>query len=133
MSETVNQTVQSAEQQSQNFQLRLKIIDMEVYGLNLISGWSVKDQKMLGDHIASVMHDMVFFANELQFSWQKKSPLKELDMRNHALQDFVQIASAAGCLRGGKSLTEWLRRASEIGCMIGGYYKYVYPDNDYRK
>lgn len=114
---------------TQNFTLRLKIIDMEVYGLNLISGWTVKDQKMLGDYMANLMHEMVYYANELQFSWQKKSPLKELDMRNHALSDLIQVAFKAGCLRGTNNLTEWSRQTAEIGRLIGGYYKYVYPDN----
>lgn len=128
-----NPTIQSDEQKNETFSLRLKIIDLEVYGLNLISGWSVKNQKILGDYIAGVMHDMVMEVNELQFAWQKKTPLKELDMSNHGLQDLIQIAYTAGCLKGESNLTEWTRRSKEIGAMIGGYYKYVYPETDNKK
>lgn len=108
--------------------IRQKIIDMEIYALGLIGGWSVKDQKLLGDYIAALMHRMVEDATELQYSWNKKAPLKSLDMHNHSLDALVQIASDAGCLRGAKNYAEWSRRISEIGRMIGGYYKYIYPD-----
>lgn len=126
--ETDNPTMESKEEEDNNFVIRQKMVDMEVYGLNLIGGWSVKNQKLLGDFMANLMHEMVVDANELQYSWQKKSALKDLDMKNHALKDFVQVAYTAGYLRGPTNFTEWSRRVAELGKLIGGYYKYIYPD-----
>jgi len=101
---------------------------VEVYGLGLVGGWSVKNQKLLGDFMVNLMHEMVADANELQYSWQKKGALKNIDMRNHALHDLIEIAHTAGYLRGASSYAEWTRRSDEIGKLIGGYYKYVYPE-----
>lgn len=123
-----NPTMESTEAEDNNFLIRKKMVDMEAYGLNLIGGWSVKNQKLLGDFMANHMHEMILDANELQYSWQKKSALKDLDMKNRALKDFVQIAYTAGYLRGATSFCEWNRRIGELGSLIGGYYKYVYPD-----
>ena len=83
-------------EETDNFAIRQLVIDMEQYGLGLISNWSVQHQKLLGDYIASTMHQMVEAANELQFSWQKKTPLKTLDMKNHALKDLVSVAAKCG-------------------------------------
>lgn len=128
MEEKKNPTMESKDEEDSNFQIRQKIVDMEAYGLNLISGWSVKNQKLLGDFMANLMHQMIVDANELQYSWQKKGALKSLDMKNHALGDLVKVAFTAGYLRGPNNFAEWSRQVEELGCMIGGYYPYVYPE-----
>lgn len=128
MEEQKNPTMESKEEEDDDFKIRQKIVDMEAYGLNLISGWSVKNQKLLGDFMANLMHQMVADANELQYSWQKKGALKSLDMHNHTLRDLVQVAYTAGYLRGPNNFAEWSRQVEELGCMIGGYYPYVYPE-----
>lgn len=128
MTEEKNPTIESKEEEDQNFTIRQRIVDMEVYGLGLIGGWSVKNQKLLGDFMANLMHQMVADANELQYSWQKKSALKNLDMKNHTMHDLIQVAFTAGCLRGPSNFAEWSRQSEEIGKLIGGYYKYVYPE-----
>lgn len=73
MTEEKNPTIESKEEEDQNFTIRQRIVDMEVYGLGLIGGWSVKNQKLLGDFMANLMHQMVADANELQYSWQRRA------------------------------------------------------------
>lgn len=48
-----NPTMESTETEDSNFLIRKKMVDMEAYGLNLIGGWSVKNQKLLGDFMAN--------------------------------------------------------------------------------
>ena len=45
--------MKSTEAEDNNFLIRKKMVDMEAYGLNLIGGWSVKNQKLLGDFMAN--------------------------------------------------------------------------------
>ena len=122
-----NPTV-TRQQEEDNLGIRMKIIDMMEYSLPLIEGWSVPHQKLLGDRIAACMEDMLEIANELQWSYSKKTPCKNLDMKNKALQDYITLAYRAKYLKGSSSHAEWTRRSKEIGSMIGGYQKYLYED-----
>ena len=58
----------------------------------------------------------------------KKTPHKNLDMKNKALQDYVTLAYRLKYLKGATSHAEWTRRSKEIGCMLGGYKKWLYDD-----
>jgi len=115
-------------QESENLQIRQKIWDMIAYALPLIERWSVAHQKLLGDDIAHCMNEMVELAAALQFEVNKKTPCKNLDMKNKALQDFITVAYQTKYLKGSKSYDEWTRRSKEIGAMIGGYKKWIYED-----
>lgn len=64
MEEQKNPTMESKEEEDDDFKIRQKIVDMEAYGLNLISGWSVKNQKLIGDFMANLMHQMVADATD---------------------------------------------------------------------
>ena len=108
-------------QESENLQIRQKIWDMIAYALPLIERWSVAHQKLLGD-------EMVELAAALQFEVNKKTPCKNLDMKNKALQDFITVAYQTKYLKGSSSYDEWTRRSKEIGAMIGGYKKWIYED-----
>lgn len=115
-------------QESENLQIRQKILDMIAYALPLIERWSVAHQKLLGDDIAHCMNEMVELAAALQFEVNKKTPCKNLDMKNKALQDFITVAYQTKYLKGSSSYDEWTRRSKEIGAMIGGYKKWIYED-----
>ena len=67
-------------------------------------------------------------ANELELAYSKKTPHKNLDMKNKALQDYVTLAYRLKYLKGATSHAEWTRRSKEIGCMLGGYKKWLYDD-----
>ncbi len=116
------------QQEYENLQIRMKIMDMLDYSLALIERWSVPHQKLLGDRIAECMEDMLELANELQWAHSKKTPCKNLDMKNKALQDFITLAYKRKYLKGSSSHAEWTRRSKEIGSMIGGYQKWIYED-----
>ena len=116
------------QQEYENLQIRMKIIDMMQYALPLIEKWSVSHQKLLGNRIAECMEDMLELAAELQWAHSKKTPCKNLDMKNKALQDFVTAAYKLKYLKGSSSHAEWTRRSEEIGSMIGGYQKGIYED-----
>ena len=122
-----NPTV-TEQQEYENLKIRMKIIDMMEYSLPLIERWKVAHQKLLGDRIAECMEDMLELANELQWAHSKKTPCKNLDMKNKALQDFITLAYRTGYLKGTSSHAEWTRRSEEIGSMIGGYQKWLYED-----
>lgn len=116
------------EQTGENLKIRQKVQDMIVYAMPLIERWSVAHQKLLGDDIAHCMNEMVELAAALQFEQSKKTPCKNLDMKNKALQDYITLAYALKYLKGSSSYDEWTRRSKEIGAMIGGYKKYIYED-----
>lgn len=118
----------TGEQQAENLKIRMKIIDMIEYALPLIEKWSVPHQKLLGDKIALCMEEMLELANELEWSYSKKTPHKNLDMKNKALQDFITLAHRTKYLKGSSSFSEWTRRSKEIGSMLGGYKKWLYED-----
>lgn len=120
----------TGEQERENLKIRMKIVDMLVYALPLLERWSVAHQKMLGNKIADVMEDMVLLANELQFSPNKKTALKKLDIANKGLQDLVLTAYRLKYLKGVSSKHEWERRSMEIGSMIGGYSKWLYGEDE---
>lgn len=122
-----NPTV-SEKQRYENLSIRMKIIDMMEYAMPLIEKWSVAHQKLLGDRIAECMEDMLELSNELEWAHSKKTPCKNLDMKNKALQDFVTLAYKLKYLKGSSSHAEWTRRSKEIGNMIGGYQKWIYED-----
>lgn len=123
----INETV-NGEQKTENLRIRMKIIDMIEYAMPLIERWSVPHQKLLGDRIAACMEDMLEIANELELAYSKKTPHKNLDMKNKALQDYVTLAYRLKYLKGATSHAEWTRRSKEIGCMLGGYKKWLYDD-----
>lgn len=123
----INETV-NGEQKTENLRIRMKIIDMIEYAMPLIERWSVPHQKLLGDRIAACMEDMLELANELELAYSKKTPHKNLDMKNKALQDYVTLAYRLKYLKGATSHAEWTRRSKEIGCMLGGYKKWLYDD-----
>lgn len=106
----------------------MKIIDMIEYALPLIEKWSVPHQKLLGDKMALCMEEMLELANELEWAYSKKTPHKNLDMKNKALQDFITLAYRMKYLKGSSSFSEWTRRSKEIGSMLGGYKKWLYED-----
>ena len=74
------------------------------------------------------VEDMLELANELELAYSKKTPHKNLDMKNKALQDYVTLAYRLKYLKGATSHAEWTRRSKEIGCMLGGYKKWLYDD-----
>lgn len=117
-----------SKQEAENLQIRQKVLDMAAYAMPLIERWSVAHQKLLGDDIAHCMNEMVELAAALQFEQNKKTPCKNLDMKNKALQDFITLAYALKYLKGSSSYDEWTRRSKEIGAMIGGYKKYIYEE-----
>lgn len=117
-----------SKQEAEDLQIRQKVLDMAAYAMPLIERWSVAHQKLLGDDIAHCMNEMVELAAALQFEQNKKTPCKNLDMKNKALQDFITLAYALKYLKGSSSYDEWTRRSKEIGAMIGGYKKYIYEE-----
>ena len=123
-----NPTV-SEKQKYENLSIRMKIMDMMEYSMPLIEIWSVAHQKLLGDRIAACMEDMLELANELEWAYSKKTPCKNLDMKNKALQDFITLAYKLKYLKGSSSHAEWTRRSKEIGSMIGGYQQWIYEDS----
>lgn len=123
----------SKEQEDENLKIRQKIIDMIAYALPIIERWPVKHQKLLGDRMADCMSDMLELAAALQFEYSKKTPCKNLDMKNKALQDFITAAYTVRYLNGRSSYDEWTRRSKEIGSMIGGYKKWIYEDSPANK
>lgn len=128
MAPTEKNETATGEQQVENLKIRMKIIDMIEYALPLIERWSVPHQKLLGDKIALCMEEMLELANELEWAHSKKTPHKNLDMKNKALQDFVTLAYRLKYLKGSSSHAEWTRRSKEIGSMLGGYKKWLYED-----
>ena len=125
MAPTEKNETATGEQQVENLKIRMKIIDMIEYALPLIERWSVPHQKLLGDKIALCMEEMLELANELEWAYSKKTPHKNLDMKNKALQDFVTLAYRLKYLKGSSSHAEWTRRSKEIGSMLGGYKKWL--------
>lgn len=123
-----NNETTTGPQQTENLKLRMKIIDMIEYALPLIEKWSVPHQKLLGDKMALCMEEMLELANELEWACSKKTPHKNLDMKNKALQDFITLAYRMKYLKGTSSFSEWTRRSKEIGSMLGGYKKWLYED-----
>ena len=121
------------DQEFENLQIRQKVIDMIAYALPLIEKWSVPHQKLLGDDIAHCMNEMLEYAAALQFDHSKKTPCKNLDMKNKALQDYITLAYQVKYLKGSSSYDEWTRRSKEIGCMVGAYKKWIYEDTPGKK
>lgn len=78
--------------------------------------------------MALCMEEMLELANELEWAYSKKTPHKNLDMKNKALQDFITLAYRMKYLKGTSSFSEWTRRSKEIGSMLGGYKKWLYED-----
>lgn len=116
------------EQETENLRIRQKIRDMICYALPLIERWSIAHQKLLGDDIAHCMNEMTELAAALQFEVNKKTPCKNLDMKNKALQDHITTAYNLKYLKGSSSYDEWTRRSKEIGAMIGAYKKWIYEE-----
>lgn len=116
------------EQETEGFQILLKIEDLVVYALPLIEKWTVPHQKLLGDDMAHCMNRMLELASALQVAYYKKTPINELDEKNKALQGYVRAAYRLQYLKGKTSRAEWERRSAEIGRMVGEYKKWVYGE-----
>lgn len=116
-------------QENDNNIIRMKIIYMMEYAMPLLERWSTPHQKMLGNRIAECMEDMLELASELQWSYSKKTPHRNLDMKNHALQDYITLAYRLKYLKGAGAHSEWTKLSVEIGRLIGGYGKYLYGES----
>lgn len=119
---------QAKEQKYQNLQIRQMIQDMIVYAMPLIEKWKIAHQKLLGDDIAHCMNEMLELAVALEVEYSKKTPCKNLDVKNQALQDFITLAFKLKYMKGTTSHAEWTKRSKEIGAMIGSYKKWIYEE-----
>lgn len=113
------------------FQIKEKIYEMILYGNPKLQGFPKCERYAMATDIRKTMYNMYEMSVRLEKKYHKKTTLQDLDIELDVLRNLLRLAKDPKLYPKQKPCLDlhtwevWMRKADEIGRMIGGYTAWV--------
>lgn len=113
------------------FKIKEKIYEMILYGNPKLKSFPKTERYVLAGDIRQTMYTMLEMSVRLEKKYHKKTTLQDLDIELDVLRNLLRLAKDPSLYPRQKPCLDfhswevWIRKADEIGRMIGGYMAWV--------
>lgn len=108
----------------QDLKIRQKCEDMIEYGYIALKQFPRSERHTLAAEIKRSMFKLLELIITTNKKYYKKTTMKELDVELDKLRSYIRLAKKLGFLPF-KKYEVWAGHLTEIGKMIGGWFKYI--------